>query len=61
VTDVSSLDIEEDVVEDDAVSVRAASDISTMPSLLSTRSQQSRRYVGVLFVWKLLRYVEHLL
>lgn len=61
VTDVSSLDIEEDVVEDDVVSVRAASEISTMPSLLSTRSQQSMRYVGVLFVWKLLRYVEHLL
>ena len=43
VTDVSSLDTQ---VEDDAVSTRAASDISTVPSLLSTISEGSMRYVG---------------
>lgn len=51
VTDVSSLDIEVDEAEEDAVSVRAASDISTVPTLLSTaRSQGSMRYVGGLLV-----------
>lgn len=46
VTDVSILDTEVDEAEGDAMSVRAASDISTVPSLLSTRSEESMRYVG---------------
>jgi hypothetical protein len=44
VSGVSSIAIEAD--EEDVMSVRAASDISTMPSLLSTRSEDSVRYVG---------------
>ncbi|KAG0704129.1 hypothetical protein DFH29DRAFT_913089 [Suillus ampliporus] len=44
VSGVSSIAIE--MEEEDAVSVRAASDISTVPSLLSTRSEESVRYVG---------------
>jgi hypothetical protein len=43
VSGVSSIAIE---AEEDAVSVRAASDISTVPSLLSTRREESVRYVG---------------
>jgi hypothetical protein len=44
VSGVSSIAIEAE--EEDAVSVRAASDISTVPSLLSTRREESVRYVG---------------
>jgi hypothetical protein len=44
VSGVSSIAIEAD--EEDVVSVRAVSDISTVPSLLSTRSEESMRYVG---------------
>ncbi|KAG2347113.1 hypothetical protein BDR05DRAFT_987725 [Suillus weaverae] len=43
VSGVSSIAIEAE--EEDAVSVRAASDISTVPSLLSTRSEESVRYM----------------